>query len=157
LGSLNRTSRSCGITSRTAWARSSPTRSFDARLVQREKGYPLGPLGFSSLNSTTWNSPGFAWSSPVFANPVAIPCLPQGPMMAFRSCLVLQLSLIMSLRSHLDRYCMHRAMTADPLATASRSRSPHIDRQPMTVIAFLSPTWLATTYSSSSSTSYPTD
>lgn len=50
LGSLSRTSRSCGIISRTAWARSSPTRSFDARLVQREKGYPLGPLGFSSLN-----------------------------------------------------------------------------------------------------------
>ena len=95
LGSLNRTSRSCGIISRTAWARSSPTRSFDARLVQREKGYPLGPLGFSSLNSTTWNSPGFAWSSPVFVNPVAIPCLPQGPMMVFHSCLVLQLPLIM--------------------------------------------------------------
>ena len=38
-------------------------------------------------------------------------------------------SFTMSFRSHLDHYCMHRAMAADPIATAPRSRSPP-NRQP---------------------------
>ena len=44
-------------------------------------------------------------------------------------CISCQFRFIMSLRSHLDRYCMSRAMAADPISTATRSRSPHADRQ----------------------------